>query len=107
MLSAPALVMACVCKGGMVASYVDVKMCLLTPLIETHPWFNVLTDSITTTRPSGTRHTAINYRVCCFYVETNVSPEVLMSLVSSCLSVLNNLYLKNNKLSYTVYHTLI
>lgn len=52
-------------KEDIVASCVDVKMCLLTPLTGTHLWFNVLADIIIRCeRVPPVHNTAINCPVC-------------------------------------------
>lgn len=68
------------CTGDMVASSVDVKVCLLSPLTGIQLWFNVLSDIITRcVNMSPWYTTELSTVVFVFYVDTNVISEVLMS----------------------------
>lgn len=82
MFSVPDVVMAHMCKGDMVASCVDVKVCLLTPLTGIQLWVNVSLQHVPLVLPNSSQLSGL---FVCFCVEANVSSEVLMSLCL-CLS---------------------
>lgn len=89
----------------MVASCVDVKVCLSTPLSGIQLWVNVLSDIIMSVNVSPWCTTQLStIRFVFFYTETDVTSEVLTSLMSSCVcqsETISKQYLKGQFVRYS------